>query len=146
MDLLLTLVTNAAILFVAWKLYRWSRRQARAGRAAWRRRVGLVFLLAPVLLTIGKVLPGVPDWALRPIEWVTFANHAIDGALGALVGAAKDALPGPIAYAVKPLCYALVYGGLGVLLGWPLDRLAARRAGAAQADEGGGQSDGSSPA
>lgn len=144
LDLLVGFVVHVAILVGAWKLWRWSRKQAKAGRMAWRRRVGLTFLLAPMLLGLLTFL-NAPEPVLLPLEAIALMNQGIDHALSFLIEAAKEHLPGPIAVAVKPLCYAIVYGGLGVLIGWPLDRLKAKRE--AQTTGGGGPpSDGSSPA
>ncbi len=168
-DLVMTLLGNAVALYVAFKLWRWSRRQAKSGRMAWRRRVGLLFFFGPILLTIGKALR-FPDVMLLPLQLIAWANQGLELLLGTLLGLTREHLDGLWAAAVKPLCYAAVYGGVGVLIGWPLDRLKAKReaeagaTGAAQPDggdaddaelpppssasgqPGAGQSDGSSPA
>lgn len=157
----MNLLGSAVALYLAFRVWRWSRRQARAGRTVWRRRVGLLFFLAPMLLTIGKAV-GLPEVALLPLELIAWANRGIEALLGLLLGLTREHLDGVWAAAVKPLCYAVVYGGLGVLIGWPLDRLKAKReagAGEPEADQpgedvapsppdspGDGQSDGSSPA
>jgi hypothetical protein len=147
LDLLVGLVVHVAILVGAWKLWRWSRKQYKAGRMVWRRRVGLTFLLAPMLLGLLQLV-NAPDLALLPLRAIALMNEGIDRVLALLIDASKEHLPGPIATAVKPLCYAVVYGGLGVLIGWPLDRLKAKRDEAAGQTTGGGgpPSDGSSPA
>lgn len=158
-DFLMNMLGSSVALFLAFKVWRWSRRKASAGRTAWRRRVGLVFFLGPILLTIGKALR-LPDAVLLPLQAIAWANQGIEAVLGALVGLTREHLDGMWAAAVKPLCYAAVYGGLGVLIGWPLDKLAAKGDAAPQADDasddaefpppsaddGAGQSDGSSPA
>lgn len=165
-DFVMTLLGNAVALYVAFKLWRWSRRQAKSGRMAWRRRVGLLFFFGPILLTIGEALR-FPDVMLLPLQLIAWANQGLELLLGTLLGLTREHLDGMWAAAVKPLCYAAVYGGVGVLIGWPLDRLKAKRegeaatAGAAQPDDdddaefpppsssgepGAGQSDGSSPA
>jgi hypothetical protein len=149
LELLVGAVVNVAILVAAWKLWRWSRKQAAAGRMAWRRRVGLTFLLAPMLLAL-LTWVGLPEALLLPLKAIALMNQGIDFALSFLITAAREHLPGPLAVAIKPLCYAIVYGGLGVLIGWPLDRWKAKKDAeqAAQGTDGGGgpPSDGSSPA
>lgn len=163
-DFVMNILGSAIALYLAFKVWRWSRRQYSAGRMVWRRRVGLLFFLGPILLTIGKAIR-LPDVVLLPLQVIAWANQGIEWALGSLVGLTREHLDGMWAAAVKPLCYAAVYGGLGVLIGWPLDKLQAKRDAAAgdgepapdqagddsefpppSADEGGGQSDGSSPA
>lgn len=148
LDLLIGGAVHVAILVAAWKLWRWSRAQAKAGRMAWRRRVGLTLLLAPMLLGF-LTWVGMPEAALLPLKAIDLMNQGIDRVLSFLITAAREHLPGPLALAVKPLCYAVVYGGLGVLIGWPLDRWKEKRDAerAAQATGGGGPpSAGSSPA
>lgn len=137
MSLLVDLLGSAVAVVLAFKVWRWSRRKASAGRTAWRRRVGLLFFLAPVLLTVARAVRA-PDVVLVPLEAIAWVNRGIDALLVSLVGATKEHLDGLWAAAVKPLCYAAVYGGLGVLLGWPLDRL---QAGRAQDEAQGGDDD-----
>jgi hypothetical protein len=121
MSILVSLVSNVVVLIVAFKLYFWARRKAKAGYGVWRRRVGLTFLFAPVLLTIGRAI-SLPDVLLLPLEAIGVVAKGIDLALQSLLGLTKEHLDGVLAMAVKPLCYAIVYGGLGVLVGWPLDK------------------------
>lgn len=161
-DFVMNMLGSAVALVLAFKVWRWSRRQAKAGRMVWRRRVGLLFFLAPILLTIGKAIR-LPDVVLLPLEVIAWANRGIEALLGLLLGLTREHLDGMWAAAVKPLCYAAVYGGVGVLIGWPLDRLRAKREAeasdgaqpddaelpppsASSSEPGAGQSDGSSPA
>lgn len=141
------LFANLVVLVVAFKVWRWARRQARASRTAWRRRVGLLFLLAPIALTVARA-GGLPDAMLLPLEAVAWVNRGLDRALQALVGLTQEHLDGLWAAALRPLCYAAVYGGVGVLVGWPLDRLQAARAAAQPPPEEGDAppAGGSSPA
>lgn len=159
-DFVMNMLGSAVALYLAFKVWRWSRRQASASRTVWRRRVGLLFFFGPILLTIGRAIR-LPDVVLLPLQVIAWANQGIDALLGTLVGLTREHLDGMWAAAVKPLCYAAVYGGLGVLIGWPLDRLQAKRDAAQRGEEpepsddaefpppsaaeGGGQSDGSSP-
>lgn len=153
METIVGLLANVVMLVAALKVWLWARKQAKAGRTTWRRRVGLTFLLAPFLLTLLRALQ-LPDLLLLPLEAIAWVNRGIDHVLGSLIGLTKEHLSGLWATALRPLCYALVYGSLGVLIGWPLDRWKARREAAAAAaaqpsstpDVGGGQSDPSSPA
>ncbi|MCO5171269.1 MAG: hypothetical protein M9894_33625 [Planctomycetes bacterium] len=145
MELLIKLVAHALVLVAAFKVWRWARRQARAGHTAWRRRVGLLFLLAPLALTVARAL-GLPAGLLAPLEAVAWINRGLDQALVALVGLTQEHLDGLWAAALRPLCYAVVYGGAGVLVGWPLDRLQASRAAARPQPEGDDPPDGASPA
>ena len=154
MAMLLGIIANLVMLVLAFKVWRWSRKQAKSGRTTWRRRVGLTFLLAPILLWVLEAL-SVPDVVLLPLRAIDRVNDGIDAALGALIGLTKENLTGLWAAALKPLCYAVVYGSLGVLIGWPLDRWKAKREAAKAAaagqppptsNEGAGQSDPSSSA
>lgn len=152
METIVKLLANVVVLVAAFKLWLWSRKQAKAGRTTWRRRVGLTFLLAPFLLTLLRALQ-LPDLLLMPLEAIAWVNRGIDHVLGSLIGLTKEHLSGMWAAAVRPLCYAVVYGSVGFLIGWPLDRWKARREAAAAAAqpgstpaEGADQSEPSSPA
>jgi hypothetical protein len=124
MELLVAVAVRIALFIAAIKLWRWARRLSASAETRWRRRCGLIFFLAPILLWIGKsLLPLEFLWPLVAIVWV---NARIDSALEALLAHSEKNLSGLWLVAVRPLCYALVYAIAGFLVGWPIDRLLRR--------------------
>jgi hypothetical protein len=103
---------------VWWKARRW----AKAADTKWRRRVGTIFFLAPFLVTLAKVLP-LPEVTRVPIELLGKLREVVDAMLKSLTGLAAENLSGFWLAAARMLLSALVYGGVGVLIGWPLDKL-----------------------
>ena len=102
---------------VWWK----ARKATRAGNTTWRRRVGLLFFLAPFIVLVGRALP-LPDVTKHLFDAIEFVDRGLDKLIAALMGVAKENLAGFWLAAAKMLINAGVYGGLGVLIGWPLDR------------------------
>lgn len=133
MELLVGLAVRIALVVVAWKVWRWSR--SLSARVRWRRRISLVLFVAPLLVwLLGLVLPSEAQGALQAAGAV---NAWIDRLLRALLGL-TDQVGGLLGVALRPLAYAAVYFGLGLLIGWPLDRLTAKP-GDEQKDAGGAE-------
>jgi len=120
-ELALRIVVWVVLFVGAIKLFLWARRLKSAANTKWRRRVGLLFFVLPVLLWVAEgLLPAAQIAPLRALGWV---KDLLDAAIAAIVGAADGNVTGVWSWAVKPVAYAVVYGGAGLLIGWPLDRL-----------------------
>lgn len=120
MELLVGLAVRVALVVVAWKVWRWSR--SLSGRVRWRRRISLILFVAPLLVwLIGLALPSEAQGALQAVGLV---NVWIDRLLQALLGLTEQ-VGGLLGVALRPLAYAAVYFGIGLLIGWPLDKLTA---------------------
>ncbi len=125
LELLLGAAVRLALLVGAVKLFVWARRREKAARTRWRRRVGLTLFLLPLILWVAELL--LPD-ALQPLVAALRAvERGIDAGLAYVIGKGQQELQGIWRLAVKPMVYAGFYGGAGVLIGWPLDALRARR-------------------
>lgn len=123
MELLIGIAARVVLLVAAWKLWRWS--SGVAARVRWRRRISLLLFLWPMVLWgLGLVLPEAFQGPLGALGQV---QAGIDWVLARLLGLTAE-VGGLLGAALRPLCYAAVYGGLGFLIGWPLDRRSARRA------------------
>lgn len=118
LELLGSVLVFFAGVAVWWKARRW----AKAADTKWRRRVGTIFFLAPFLVTLAKVLP-LPEVTRVPIELLGKLREVVDAMLKSLTGLAAENLSGFWLAAARMLLSALVYGGVGVLIGWPLDKL-----------------------
>jgi len=113
-----------ALLYGAWRLYRWAKGLKNANRMKWRRRCGFWFMWAPVLLWIGELLtPEQAEWALLPLKALALLKYAVDGVAQGLMQWGEGQVSGFYSAAIGPLAYALVYGAAGFLVGWPLDRM-----------------------
>ena len=140
LEVLVSAAVNVALFVLAVKVWLWSRKQAKLAATAWRRRVGLLFFLLPIVAVLLEWLvrvTGLPDVALAPVNVLMAIREGINWALERLVGLTKEG--GTLwSIALRPLCYTVVYGGVGVLIGWPLDRLAQARELARAAPAAGG--------
>jgi hypothetical protein len=134
METLVELVVQAVLLVAAFKLWRWARKQKRASQTKWRRRFGLLLFLAPIMAIFGRMF--LPETLQMPIAALLWINDTLSSLLNTLLGVAEENASGIWLIAIKPLCYAAVYGGAGFLIGWPLDRWAAKRAPAEAAKDG----------
>lgn len=117
-------VVYLALLYGAWRLFRWSRSLRNANRTRWRRRLGFWLLWAPVLLWVAELLtPEQAEWLLWPLRGLALLKTSVDWAARALMDWGEGQVSGIYSVAVGPLAYALVYGAAGFLIGWPLDYL-----------------------
>ena len=118
------LLVYVALLYGAWRLYRWSKGLKNASQLRWRRRCGFWFMWAPLLLWVGEVLtPEQAELLLLPLKALALLKGAVDLAAKSLMQWGEGQVSGFYSMAIGPLAYALVYGAAGFLIGWPLDRL-----------------------
>jgi EamA domain-containing membrane protein RarD len=121
MEFFVAVGVRLALLVVAWKLWRWSSQLS--ARVRWRRRISLGLFFAPLVIwLLGLILPTELQSALKA---VAFLNAWIDDLLRMGLGLTTE-VGGLLGVALRPLVYAVVYGGLGLLIGWPLDRMSAK--------------------
>ena len=130
MTFIVELFVQIALLFLGWKLWRWAKAKQRAGKTKWRRRMGLVLYLAPFLLWVAGWL--LPDALQGPVEYFDSLSAGLDKWVGRTITATEETLKkrdvGTLfQMAVKPIVLAVVYGGLGVCIGWPMDKLRAKK-------------------
>lgn len=118
LEALASVVVFFAGVVLWWKARKW----ARAADTKWRRRVGTLFFLAPFLVTLAKVLP-LPEVTKVPIEALGKLRDGVDALLKAATGVAAENLSGFWLAAVRMLLSAAIYGGIGWLVGWPLDKV-----------------------
>lgn len=130
MTFVVELFVQVALLFLGWKLWRWAKSNHRAGKTKWRRRMGLLLYLAPFLLWVASWL--LPDALQGPVELFSALSAGLDKWVGFTISSTEGMLEkrnvGTLfQMAVKPIVHAVVYGGLGVLIGWPIDKLRASK-------------------
>lgn len=122
MELLVSLAVRIALLVAAWRLWRWAR--AVGARVRWRRRISLALFLLPIVAwTVELLLPAGAEGLVAPLRAL---DRGLDRLIAWLLGLTAEA-PGLFGLALRPLVYAAVYGGIGLLIGWPLDRRGAER-------------------
>jgi hypothetical protein len=135
---LLEIFIQVALLFGGWKLYRWSKSKQRADTTKWRRRVAALLFVSPMMLWLLEAI--LPAGAQDLVDGLSWLNTNLDKLLKWVIGSAKEELDGQELggawlLAIKPIVYSLAYGGLGALIGWPLDRLRKKKAEAEDAAE-----------
>jgi hypothetical protein len=123
-EVLIGLGIRVALLYAGIRIFLWARRLKNASGTAWRRRVGLVFFLAPILLWLGQLV--LPEALLVPLTLLVSVHEGMQLVLAGLLDAVEHSLGQLWLVALSPLCYALVYGVAGVLVGWPIDALRRR--------------------
>lgn len=137
MSLLLEIFVQVALLFGGWKLYRWSKSKQHADTTKWRRRVATLLFVSPMVLWLAEAI--LPSGAKDLVDGLSWLNNNLDKLLKRIIGGAKDELDGQELggawlLAIKPIVYSLAYGGLGALIGWPLDRRRKKKAEVESAD------------
>lgn len=122
MELLVSIAVRIALLVLAWKVWRWA--STVGAKVRWRRRIALALFLLPLLVFAAEVvLPTEKEAVLAPLKAV---DEKLDQLIAWLLGLTDEA-PGLFGLALRPLVYAAVYGGIGLLIGWPLDRLSGKK-------------------
>jgi hypothetical protein len=125
-DFCVGLFVQVALLFLAFKIWRKAKARERAGKTKWRRRMGLLLFVAPFLLWIAGLI--LPEVLQGPVKFFTALTDGLDKWIGFTIGSAESQLDkrnigALFQLSVKPIVHAVVYGGLGVLIGWPMDTL-----------------------
>ena len=88
-----------------------------------------------MLLMQIQLLRFLPETLQQPIAFLIWLNDKLAWLLTKLLGLAEENTSGIWLIAIKPLCYAAVYGTVGFLIGWPLDRWANARRDAKEGDD-----------
>lgn len=121
MDSFLWACAQLILFFVGIKLWFAARRWRNAGETRWRRRFGLLLFFAPVWLWLAqRLLPSPLDQGAAQLA---FLDESLREELDRNAETTRQALPMVWAFLAKPLVYTVFYTCLGILAGWPLDRL-----------------------
>lgn len=135
---LLTLVVYALVTVVALKLYFAARRKAKEARGSWRdrrwrRRLALLLFFAPAIAWLLSFV--VPQPLMPLVDALRIFSRALDRIMAGILNVAGEGLGKVWAVLLAPIVSCLVYTGAGILVGWPIDYLNAKR-GAAEGDLG----------
>ncbi len=116
---LISIAVHIALAYAAFKLWRWTRGLRNAPQTAWRRRLGIAFFVLPLVVWIAHAL--LPAALLTPLEGLLWLDRWLRGLQHELLAAIGQRLGALWRLALAPLVYALVYGAVGVAIGWCLD-------------------------
>ena len=127
MQLIVPLIVQVALLIGGWKLWRWAKKREKASKTQWRRRFTALFFVSPMVLWVATAVLPEND----VLNLLSFLNDLLDAGIAWTIGTVKEGLDevgGIGVLAVKPVLHSIVYALLGAALGWPLDRMRAKKA------------------
>jgi hypothetical protein len=127
----LTFVVYLVMTVVVIKLYLLARRKAKEAKSKWkgtrwRRRIGLFLFFGPAIAWVLSFI--VPQPLMPLVDAIRIFSRALDRILAGVLGVAGDNLGGVWAVLLRPLASMVIYTGAGIVLGWPFDYLAERKA------------------